>query len=123
LLEDKKRWRLRKDLKKGKFCFLIGIDNWSIELQKSEFESLYLLLLKINAQLLGIKNELMAEESITLVLEQLPWFIELEGKKNEWSLRFVFESQDQTRSFEMYWPIPIAQNLFYEIKNMWESMD
>ena len=123
MLEDKKRWRLRRDLKKGKFCFLIGIDNWSIELQKSEFESLYFLLLKINEQFLGIKNELMAEESITLVLEQLPWFIELEGKKNEWSLRFVFESQDQTRSFEMYWPIPIAQNLFYEIKNMWESMD
>ena len=123
MLEDKKRWRLRRDLKKGKFCFLIGIDNWSIELQKSEFESLYLLLSKINAQLLGIKNELMTEESITLVLEQLPWFIELEGKKNEWSLRFVFESQDQTRSFEMYWPIPIAQNLFYEIKNMWESME
>ena len=123
MLEDKKRWRLRRDFKKGKFCFLIGIDNWSIELQKSEFESLYFLLLKIHAQLLGIKNELMAEESITLVLEQLPWFIELEGKKNEWSLRFVFESQDETRSFEMYWPIPIAQNLFYEIKNMWESMD
>ena len=123
MLENKKRWRLRRDFKKGKFCFLIGIDNWSIELQKSEFESLYFLLLKINAQLLGIKNELMAEESITLVLEQLPWFIELEGKKNEWSLRFVFESQDQTRSFEMYWPIPIAQNLFYEIKNMWESME
>ena len=123
MLEDKKRWRLRRDFKKGKFCFLIGIDNWSIELQKSEFESLYFLLLKINAQLLGIKNELMAEESISLVLEQLPWFIELEGKKNEWSLRFVFESQDETRSFEMYWPIPIAQNLFYEIKNMWESMD
>ena len=123
MLEDKKRWRLRRDLEKGKFCFLIGIDNWSIELQKSEFESLYFLLLKINAQLLGIKNELMAEESITLVLEQLPWFIELEGKKNEWSLRFVFESQDQTRSFEMYWPIPIAQNLFFEIKKMWESLD
>ena len=123
MLEDKKRWRLRRDFKKGKFCFLIGIDNWSIELQKSEFESLYFLLLKINAQLLGIKNELMAEESITLVLEQLPWFIELEGKKNEWSLRFVFESQDETRSFEMYWPIPIAQNLFYEIKKMWESVD
>ncbi len=123
MLEDKKRWKLRKDFKKGKFCFLIGIDNWSIELQKSEFDSLYTLLLRINQQLLGIKNELMDEESITLVLEQLPWFIELEGTKNEWSLRFVFESQDQTRSFEMYWPIPLAQNLFYEIKNMWESMD
>jgi len=123
LVKDQKRWRLHKDLKKGKFCFLIGVDNWSIELQKSEFNSLYLLLLRINGQLLLIKDELMDEESITLELEQFPWYIHLEGKKNEWSLRFVFESQDQTRSFEMYWPIPIAQNLFYEIKNMWESMD
>ena len=123
MLKDKKRWRLLRDFKKGKFCFLIGIDNWSIELQKSEFNSLYLLLIRLNDQLLGIKNELMDEETINLELEQLPWYIELEGNKKEWSLRFVFESQDQTRSFEMYWPIPIAQNLFYEIKRMWESMD
>ena len=123
MLKNEKRWRLLRDFKKGKFCFLIGVDNWSIELQKSEFSSLYLLLLKLYEELSSIKNELMDEESISLQIEQLPWFIELEGKKNEWSLTFVFESQDQTRSFEMYWPIPIAQNLFYEIKNMWESMD
>ena len=123
MVKNHKRWRLLRDLKKGKFCFLISVDNWSIELQKSEFYSLYLLLLRIYEQLLGVKDELMDEESINLELEQLPWYIELEGKKNEWSLRFVFESQDQTRSFEMYWPIPIAQNLFYEIKNMWESMN
>ena len=65
----------------------------------------------------------MDEESITLEIEKLPWYIELEGKKNEWGLRLVFESQEQTRSFEMYWPIPIAQKLYFEIKNMWESMD
>ena len=123
MVKDHKRWRLLRDFKKGKFCFLISVDNWSIELQKSEFCSLYLLLLRIYEQLLGIKDELMDEESINLELEQLPWYIELEGNKNEWSLRFVFESQDQTRSFEMYWPIPIAQNLFYEIKKMWESMN
>ena len=123
MVKDQKRWRLLRDFKKGKFCFLISVDNWSIELQKSEFNSLYLLLLKINEQLLSIKNELMDEELITLELEQLPWFIKLEGKKDEWSLRFIFESQDETRSFEMYWPIPIAQNLLIEIKKMWESMD
>ena len=123
MVKEQKRWRLLRDLKKGKFCFLIRVDNWSIELQKNEFKSLYILLLRINEQLLGIKDELLEEESISLELEQLPWYIELEGRKNEWSLRFVFESQDQTRSFEMYWPIPIAQNLFYEIKKMWESMD
>jgi len=82
LVKDQNRWRLLKDLKKGKFCFLIGIDNWSIELQKSEFYSLYLLLLKINEQLLVIKDELMDEESITLELELLPWYVELTGKKN-----------------------------------------
>ena len=123
MVKEEKRWRLLRDFNKGKFCYLISVDNWSIELQKSEFHSLYLLLLKINEQLLSINNELMDEESITLKLEQLPWYVELEGQKNEWSLRFVFESKDDTRSFEMYWPIPIAQNLFCEIKNMWESMD
>ena len=123
MVKDQNRWRLLRDYKKGKFCFLIGVDNWSIELQESEFYSLYLLLLKINEQILDIYNELMDEESITLELEQLPWYIHFEGKKNEWSLRFVFESQEQTRSFEMYWPIPIAQNLFFEIKKMWESLD
>ena len=123
LLEEQKKWRLLKDFKKGKFCFLIGVENWSVELKKSEFDSLYLSLIKINQQLLGIKDELMDEESITLELEQLPWYIVLEGKKNEWSLMFVFESQEQTRSFEMYWPTPIAQKLFHEIKKMWESMD
>ena len=123
MVKYQKRWRLLRDYKKGKFCFLIGVDNWSIELQKSEFYSLYLLLLKIHEQLLDVKDKLMDEESINLELEKLPWYIELVGKKSEWSLRFVFESQEQTRSFEMYWPIPIAQNLFFEIKNMWESMN
>ena len=123
MVKDHKRWRLLRDFKKGKYCFLIGVDNWAIELQKNEFHSLYLLLLRVNEQLLDIKNELMDEEYISLELEQIPWYVELKGKKNDWSLRFVFESQEQTRSFEMYWPIQIAQNLFYEIKKMWESMD
>ena len=123
MVKDQERWRLLRDLKKGKFCFLISVENWAIELQKCEFDSLYFLLIKINEQLLDIKNELMDEESITLELEKLPWYIELKGNKDEWSLRLVFESQDQTRSFEMYWPIPVAQNLFFEIKKMWESMD
>ena len=123
MVKQQKSWRLLKDFKKGKFCFLIGVDNWSIELQKHEFELLYNLLLKLNNQLLEIKDELMDEELINLEIEQLPWYAELDGKKYEWNLRLVFESQEQTRSFEMYWPIPIAQTLFYEIKKMWESMD
>ena len=123
MLIEEKNWRLIKDIKKGKFCFLIAVDNWAIELQKHEFELLYKLLLKLNKQFLEIRDELLEEEFINLEIEQLPWYAELEGKKNEWNLRLIFESLEQTRSFEMYWPIPIAENLFYEIKKMWESMD
>ena len=65
MVKDQKRWRLLRDFKKGKFCYLISVDTWSIELQKSEFYALYLLLLRINEQLLVIKDELMDEESIT----------------------------------------------------------
>ncbi len=123
MFTEEKNWRLKKDIKKGKFCFLIGVNNWAIELQKHEFELLYKILLKLNDQFLEISDELMEEEFINLEIEQLPWYAELEGKKNDWNLRLIFESSEQTRSFEMYWPIPIAKNLFYEIKNMWESMD
>ena len=123
MLIEEKNWRLRKDTKKGKFCFLIGANGWAVELQKHEFESLYKLLLTLNNQLLQIEDDLMEEEFINLEIEQLPWYGELEGKKYEWNLRLIFESSERTRSFEMYWPIPVAKNLFYEIKKMWESMD
>ena len=123
MLADEKNWRLKKDIQKGKYCFLIGVNNWAIELQKHEFESLYKLLVKLNNQFLEIKHELMDEEFINLEIEQLPWYAELDGKKYQWNLRLIFQSCEETRSFEMYWPIPIAENLFYEIKKMWESMN
>ena len=123
MIEKENNWRLTKDLKRGKYCFLIGVNNWAIELQESEFSSLYFLLVRLNDQLIEIKDNLLDEELITLEIEQLPWYLKLEGKKNEWDLRLIFESQELTRSFEMYWPIPIAQTLFNEIKKMWESMD
>ena len=55
---EENNWRLSKDIKKGRFCFLIGANNWAIELQKHEFELLYKLLIKLNNQLLEIENEL-----------------------------------------------------------------
>ena len=115
-------WRLIKDSEKGKYCYLISINNWAIELEENEFNSLYFLLKKINKEMHIIYGDLMEEELITLELENSPWYAELEGTKFEWSLRFVFESIQETRSFEMYWPIPIAENLCFEIINMWESM-
>ena len=115
-------WRLIKNLDKGKYCFLIGVNNWAIDLQEHEFNSLYKLINKIYQQFLDIKDHLMDEELINLEIEQLPWYAELEGDKRQWSLRIIFESNEQTRSFEMYWPIQIAETLFFEMRKMWESL-
>ena len=120
---EEKKWGIRKEANRGKYCFLITVDKWSVELQKEEFSSLHTLLIKIERELSSIKNNLLDEEFINLEIEQLPWYAELDGQKHEWNLRLVFESQEETRSFEMYWPIPIAKKLLYETKKVWESMD
>ena len=122
ILDENKKWRLVKDLDKGKYCFLIGVDNWAIELSQDEFDSLYRLLIRLENQINSIKEELLEEELINLEIENALWYIELEGNKNQWNLRMILESSGNSRSFEMYWPIPIAQTLLNEIIKMWESI-
>ena len=122
LTKEGENWRLIHDLKKGRYCYLIGINNWAIELEEIEFDSLHQLLKKLKKEMQIVNKNLMEEELVNVEMENGPWYVELEGTKYEWSLRFVFESIQETRSFEMYWPIPIAENLSFEIIKMWESM-
>jgi len=119
---EEDNWRLIRNPDKGKYCFLIGVNNWSIELQYHEFDSLYKLLNKLIKELLSIENQLLEEELINLELEKLNWYAELEGSKNNFSLRMIFNSNEQTRSFEMYWPSTISKELFFEVRKMWESI-
>ena len=121
-IKEEDNWRLIRNPDKGKYCFLISINKWSIELQDHEFVSLFKLLDELVDQFLMLENQLMEEELINLEFERLPWYAELEGTKNKWSLRIIFESDEQTRSFEMYWPSSISKNLFFEMRKMWESM-
>ncbi len=114
--------RLIRNPNRGKYCFLIGVDKWSIELQEHEFFSLYQFLIQIINEFYKTHDKLMEEELINLELEKLPWYGELEGTKNNWSLRIIFESMEDTRSFEMYWPSRIAKHIFFKITKMWESM-
>ena len=121
-IEDSNNWRLNKNLDKGRYCFLIGANNWAVELDINEFDYLYKLLIKLQNQLISIEDELMDEELINLEIEISPWYAELEGSISQWDLRLVLEGSGDSRSFEMYWPIQIAQTLLIEIIKMWESM-
>ena len=122
LFKEDRNWRLIKNLDRGKYCFLIGVNNWAVELDENEFECLSKLLIKLHDQFISIQGELMDEELINLEIEKAPWYIELEGNKNEWNLRILLECKN-VRSFQMYWPIPIAQTLLIEIIKMWESIN
>ena len=122
LIKEEDNWRLVRNPDKGKYCFLISVNEWSIELQEHEFDSLFKLLDTLIDQFMILENQLMDEELINLEFERLPWYAELEGTKNNWSLRIIFESNEQTRSFEMYWPYSISKNLFFEMRKMWDSM-
>ena len=120
--KEEDNWRLIRNPEKGKYCFLIGVNQWSIELQNHEFLSLFKCLNTLINQFMELEIHLMDEELINLEFERLPWYAELEGTKNKWSLRIIFESNEQTRSFEMYWPASIAKYLFFEMRKMWESI-
>ena len=120
--KEEDSWRLIRNPDKGIYCFLISVNQWSIELQEHEFVSLFKLLDVLIDQFMTLENQLMEEELINLEFERLPWYVELEGTKNNWSLRIIFESNELTRSFEMYWPSTISKNLFFEMRKMWESM-
>ena len=78
---------------------MIRVNNWAIELQKSEFDSLYDLLLKINKQVFEISDQLMEEELINLEIEQLPWYIELEGKKKRLEFKICFRESRRNEIF------------------------
>ena len=121
-IKEEDNWRLVRNPDKGKYCFLISVNEWSIELQEHEFVSLFKLLDSLINQFLLLENQLMDEELINLEFERLPWYAELEGTKNKWSLRIIFESNEKTRYFEMYWPSSVSKNLFLEMRKMWESM-
>ncbi len=122
LSEKENKWRLIHNPIRNKYCFLIGINDFAIELQKEEFFLLFELLNKLISEFNCLKDNLLDEEIVNLEIEISPWYAELEGTKREWSLRIILDSCEESRSFEMYWPIQIAENLFFEMRKMWESL-
>ena len=55
-------WRLERDTSKKKFSFLIGGDNWAVELSEYEWESLCPVVLNLIDQYEKLKSQLMIEE-------------------------------------------------------------
>ncbi len=115
-------WRLASDFSKPYYSYLIGDDHWAVEVSKQEWEVLVQAVIELIEQHKKVKNQLMPEEKISLEFEKPPWWALLDGDKNSWSLKLILNGESQnTRSAELYWPIPKAQLITSAMRTMWDS--
>ena len=120
--EEGPGWRLASDSSRTDFPVLMGGDGWAIELTQQEWDSLIPIIAELIKQHKQLENQLMPEEAICLEIERQPWWGCLDGDRNSWSLRLVFEEKSKhMRGFEAYWPIPAAQSITNAMRYMWDS--
>lgn len=106
LLREGRGWRYGLDPDRQPHSVLIAGATWATELLPSEAEGLTRLLHRLVDQHAALAEQLMAEESIVISAEDGDWWLELEGDREAWSLRFVLTGAG--RGVEGQWPAPAA---------------
>ena len=97
-------WRLAWDPTRQPFSVLIGGVDWAAELTEGEALQLRQAIRQLVDQLGALSDQLMAEELVSLELEQQPWWVGLEGNRTTWVLRFVLTPDSSQRGIEGGWP-------------------
>ena len=115
-------WRIIRDSSRDDFSTLIGGDTWAIELNQSEWENLFKVVMDLSDQYKSVKEQLMADEDITLELERSPWLAILKGDQYGWNLRLILSSSSLfNRGAEIYWPRNVTNHVVNAMRTMWDS--
>jgi len=100
-------WRLLVDPARHPFSVLIGGEAWAAEFTRAEALELGRLAGALERQHASLADQLMPEESITLELERDlepgSLWMELEGDRQRWCLRFVLTPAPGRRALEAGW--------------------
>ncbi|SBO44508.1 conserved protein of unknown function [Cyanobium sp. NIES-981] len=100
-------WRLAVEAERQHWPVLIGGEGWAAEFTWREAALLRRCVLQLVGQLEGIADQLMADEAITLEVETPcppgSLWVELEGHRAAWRLRFVLAPADGSRGLEGSW--------------------
>jgi hypothetical protein len=112
-IEEGDGWRLVIDPARAPFSVLIGGAGWATELTRAEAALLRHGVLRLVDQHGALVSGLMAEESLTLEFEAAlaagsdsppgELWLELEGDRQGWSLRFVLTPGPHRRGVEGSW--------------------
>ena len=115
-------WRIIFDSSRDNFSTLIGGENWAIELNKSEWETLVEVVIELCDQYKLVKEQLMGDEDITLELERRSWFAILKGDQYGWNLRLILSASGLfNRGAEVYWPRNVTNHVANAMRTMWDS--
>ena len=115
-------WRIIFDSSRDKFSTLIGGEDWAIELNKSEYETLVEVVIELCDQYKLVKEQLMGDEDITLELERRPWLAILKGDQYGWNLRLILSASGLfNRGAEVYWPRNVTNHVANAMRTMWDS--
>ena len=82
-------WRLGFDPNAPLYPFLIGGDDWAVELTQAEFDDFQRLSRELRQTVTAIAPELMAEETISCEVESEGLWLEIEGYVQGYELRFI----------------------------------
>ena len=115
-------WRLLVDPARHPFVVLIGGAGWAAELTAGEARALQQGIAQVVAQRAALADQLMAEEAITLELDQGVLWLELEGEGDRWQLRFVLTPEGPQRGLEGSWD-PAASRAFAAALAQWALPD
>ena len=79
------------------------------------------LLGELDKQYLLIRDQLLDEESITLELDQQPWWGCLDGTSDHWGLQVVLQGNGlEGRGLEGAWPAPAAEAFWAALRTVWD---
>jgi hypothetical protein len=120
-IEEGDGWRLVIDPARVPFGVLIGGSGWATELTLPEAALLRRAVVRLVDQHGALAGGLMAEESVTLEFEAAlaadpagptgGLWLELEGDRQSWSLRFVLTPGGHRRAVEGSWGAAASRSL------------
>ncbi|MCP9807958.1 DUF1818 family protein [Cyanobium sp. HWJ4-Hawea] len=93
LVQQGEGWRFLVDPGRHPYVVLVGGCGWATELTAAEAQELLQGVAKLQSQHGDLADQLMAEESITLEWELGELWLELEGDRNGWGLRFLLSPE------------------------------
>lgn len=126
-VHDAEGWRLVRDPARQPFSVLLGGEGWAAEFRPEEAEALAHGLQRLQGQHQALLGSLMAEEAISLELEVAvgagSLWLELEGDRQQWGLRFVLSPDDGQRAVEGSWTPEASTALLAALSSQWPAVD